>query len=95
MNERMDGKLGPNCISGSNENRLIRHKMGRVKQKSAFEHAQSLIRAFALNYNILKYPMILFEESEDPDQTARMHRLIWVFSVCICPKARFRTVWPK
>ena len=41
-------------------------------------HAQNLIRAFAFNVYILK---ILLADSEDADQTARMHRLIWAFAV--------------
>ena len=31
--------------------------------------------------------MILLTDSEGPDQTARMRRLIWAFAVCIYPKA--------
>ena len=46
-------------------------------------HAQSIIRAFALHSYILKYPMILLADSEGPDQTARMRRLIWAFAVRI------------
>ena len=34
--------------------------------------------------------MILLADSEGPDQTARMRRLIWAFAVRICPKTRFR-----
>ena len=34
--------------------------------------------------------MILLADSEGPDQTARMNRLIWVFAVRIYPKTRFR-----
>ena len=38
--------------------------------------------------------MILLIDSEGPDQTARMRRLILVFVVCICPKTRFRLTRP-
>ena len=38
--------------------------------------------------------MILFADSKGPDQTARMRRLIWAFSVRICPKARFCIALP-
>ena len=38
--------------------------------------------------------MILFVDSEGPDQTARMRRLIWALAVRICPKARFRIAQP-
>ena len=66
--------------------------MGTIKQKSVFEHeqnansdhsahAQSIIRAFALHSYILKYPMILFADSEGPDQTARPRSLICAFAV--------------
>ena len=48
----------------------------------------------ALYWNILKYPMILFADSEGPDQTAWMHRLIWVFAICICQKTCFRMALP-
>ena len=34
--------------------------------------------------------MILLADNEGPDQTARMHRLIWAFAVRISPKTRFR-----
>ena len=34
----------------------------------------------------LYYPLILLADSEGPDQTARMHRLIWAFAVHSCPK---------
>ena len=39
--------------------------------------------------------MILLSDSEGPDQTARMRRLIWAFAVRIYPKTRFRTARPK
>ena len=39
--------------------------------------------------HILWCPMILLADSAGPDQTARMHRLIWVFAVRIYPKIRF------
>ena len=52
-------------------------------------HAQRLIRAFALHWSSLWCPMILFADSEGPDQTARMRRLIWAFDVHICPKTCF------
>ena len=59
-------------------------------------HAQNLIRAFSLNWYILKCAMNLLVDSEGPDQTAQMGRLIWVFTVHICPKTRFcmaRTIY--
>ena len=75
--------------------------MGHVKHNSAFEHAlkvrihiiqhmRSLIEASALHWNIFKYLMLPLEDSECPDQTARMRRLIWAFVVRIWPKTRFR-----
>ena len=38
--------------------------------------------------------MIVLADSEGPDQTARMRRLIWAFAVRICPKTRFRMALP-
>ena len=38
--------------------------------------------------------MILVAESEGPDQTVRLRRLIWAFAVCICPKTSFRMARP-
>ena len=35
----------------------------------------------------------MFADSEDPDKTARMRRLIWASIVRICPKVRFRLAW--
>ena len=83
------------------------HQMGRVKRKKCLRacakcadsdhsaHAQSLIRAFALHCNILRYSMILFLDCEGPDQTAHAHSLIWAFAVRIRPKTRFRLARPK
>ena len=39
---------------------------------------------------LLWIPMILFVDSEGPDQTVRMRRLILAFVVLICPKTCFR-----
>ena len=38
--------------------------------------------------------MILFADSEGPDQTARMRSLIRAFAVRICPKTCFRMARP-
>ena len=57
-------------------------------------HEHSLIQGFALNSNILLYQMILFVDSEGPDQTAQMCSLIWAFAVRICPKTGFCMTWP-
>ena len=70
------------------------HKMGRYAYHTA--HAQSIIRACTLRSYILQYSMILLVDSEGPDQTARMRRLIWAFAGRICPeKTRFRMARPK
>ena len=39
--------------------------------------------------------MILLADSEGPDQTARMRRLIRAFAARICPKNSFRMARPK
>ena len=57
-------------------------------------HAQSLIRAFALHRYILQYLMIMWADSESPDQTAHLRSLIWAFAIRICPKTRFRLARP-
>ena len=48
-------------------------------------------------HNISSEPllMILLANSEGPEQTAWMRRLIWAFAVCICPKTRFCMVRPR
>ena len=56
-------------------------------------HARGLIRAFALLWNILYYPMILFMDSECPDLTSRMRRLIWACAVRICSTWRQVPSW--
>ena len=38
--------------------------------------------------------MIQLADSEGPDQTAWIGRLIWAFAVCISPKTRFPMVQP-
>ena len=72
------------------------HNMDRACVQCAHLHhpAQSFIRAFSLHWNILLYPMILFAESECPDQTVRMRRLIWAFAVRICPNTCFPMARP-
>ena len=77
--------------------------MGHAKQKGVFKHAQkaqiqihpmharSLIQTFALRWYI--HPsMILLADSLGPDQTARMPRLVWAFTVPICTKTGFHIV---
>ena len=39
--------------------------------------------------------MFLLADGEGPDQTVRMHSLIWAFAFRICPKTRFRMVRPR
>ena len=39
--------------------------------------------------------MILLADSEGPDWTAWIRRLIWAFAIRICPKTRFRMARPK
>ena len=74
--------------------------MGLVMRKSTFNmrkiadsrhhaHAQSLILAFALYLNIQQNQMILFVDSEGPDQTAHLRSLIRAFSVRTWPKSTF------
>ena len=73
---------------------------GPHQAKCAFQHAQNtlsnhraqaqnLFRAFALHWNILWYSMIPLADSEGPDQTAGMRRLILAFAVHILPKHDF------
>ena len=38
--------------------------------------------------------MILLVDSEGPDQTVQMRRLIWAFAVRICPKTHFHMALP-
>ena len=52
-------------------------------------HAQTLIRTFALHWYNLYGQVIMLTDSERPDQTARMRRLIWAFAVRIMPKDTF------
>ena len=47
-------------------------------------HPRSLIRVFAGTLWIAKDPERFQADSEDPDQPARMHRLIWVFAGRTC-----------
>ena len=76
-------------------------RMGLPKRKSVFERkmhrfvfiAQNLIWAFALHSYMPQYRMSLLADSEGPDQTARMRRLIWAFIVRRCLKTRFLMAW--
>ena len=42
-----------------------------------------------LSIDTCNIKMILLVDSEGPDQTARMRRLIWAFTVRICPTITF------
>ena len=85
------------CINVINLNKWI-------KRKTALKHTQtvqiqiilrkSTIRAFVLHSYSLQYTMIRLADSEGPDQTARMRRLIWTFAVRMCPRTHFRMAWP-
>ena len=35
--------------------------------------------------------MVMLADSEGPDQTARMRRLIWAVAVHICPRSKAKT----
>ena len=72
--------------------------------KGVFEHAHTCTNSdsshacakYHPDICILQYPMSIVADSECPDQTARMRRLIWDFAIRICPKTRFRmTVWDR
>ena len=80
-----------------NFNIVFQHHLGIIKQKSASEHAQNVRihiilhmpkvsagHLLSIETFYTKYPIILFADSEGPDQTAWMRRLIWAFTVCIC-----------
>ena len=45
------------------------------------DSCSSFIHSIVSNYSVT--------DSEGPDQTARMRRLIWAFAVPICPSTRF------
>ena len=78
------------------------HYMGCAKQKSAFKHVQNAQIQIILHMHKVpsgpmlsshtfcnKYPMILLVDSEGPDQTAPVCRLISAFAARICPKTCF------
>ena len=74
--------------------------MDHAKWKSAFEDAQcTLIQIILHMQQVLSGPLLsihtfcsiqwLLADSEGPDQTAQMHRLMWAYAVIICPKTPF------
>ena len=54
----------------------------------------SLIRTFAILFYVLQYPMILKADSDGPDETAPLHRLISSFALHLNPKTLFRMAKP-
>ena len=69
-------------------------------QKSAFEqtlnmrihiilHMRKVSSGYLLSIEILSIPMILFVDSEGPDQTAHPRSLILAFAVRIWPESTF------
>ena len=75
----------------------VTHYIGRVRQKKDHPvHAHtSIIQALGLQSYILEYPTILLADSEDPDQAAWIHKLIWAFAVRICQKTFSHAVAQK
>ena len=59
--------------------------------KSACASAQSDKSSFSAWRNVACMA-IQNAPREDSDQTARMRRLIWIFSGCTCPKVLFQTL---
>ena len=105
--------MKPNCYMLVYLSGLFRFWLGSLKRKSALRacaicgysyhpaHAQSLIRAFALHWIFLQYLMILFADSEGPDQTAHPRSLINAFAVPTWPestsslgRAQMLNQWP-
>ena len=72
------------------------YKLGRIKLKSAFEYEQNMQIMIILHMHKVSFrhllaihtfcSKIVLWDSEGPDQTLQMHRLIWAFFVHICPK---------
>ena len=74
--------------------------MGRIKRKGAYEHAQNVqmhinvhmrkVSSGHLLFEIFLYhPMIMFEDTVGPEQTAWMRRLIWAIRCPRLPKDTF------
>ena len=59
---------------------------------AAIKYHQGLCSPF-IHSMILQCPVILLVDSEGPDQTAEMPRLIWGFAVHICWKTGFCMSW--
>ena len=51
------------------------------------------IRAFSLHSYSPQHPIILLADREGPDQTVRMHRLIWAFAVRLCQTTCIRVIY--
>ena len=49
---------------------------------------------YLLSFDTLYSVKWLLADSESPDQTARMRRLIWAFAVCICLRISLCMTWP-
>ena len=76
--------------------------MGRVKQKDVFEHMQNAeiqtsraCAKFHPGVCLECIHSIMSNDSEGPDQTARVRRLISAFAVRICPKTHLCMARPK
>ena len=57
------------------------HVTVNSKEPDQSTEIYSLIRSFAKLRDVLHYPIILYADSEGPDQTARMRKLIWPIAV--------------
>ena len=77
-----DAQFDPHYTNGSRRAKL------QIAQDSS--QACALSSGHLLPIDKFYSLMILLEDSEGPDQTARMRSLIWAFAGRVCPKIRFR-----
>ena len=77
--------------------------MGHVKEKGALKHAQNVQIQIILHMCQVSAGTLLFihsfcsiqwADSEGPDQTAQISRLVWAFVARVCPKIGFAWCGP-
>ena len=70
-------------------NGLIHALRKGVKRSIILQPHSLIISLLYISIFYLIYPQILLADSKNPDQSASVDRLIWVFTVHLCPKGSF------
>ena len=77
----------------SDKRALIAYTNGAIPAQFVQPHVESRSSLLDLVLFLQKGPYIVYANSKDPDQTARMRSLVWIFAIRTCFKGPFSQSW--